>query len=232
MEKIPWYQSAIVRQQIVALIAAVVGLLGLTTDVDIDATVAAVFGGIAAIVPVWTIVTRLFKANPPLTDTAARKEVEVQAKLEEAAGKAPVPKQSGFVRAGMLALILALSGAGIATLTLSGCSTLGVPVLEGWNERLAGGYSAVTAVRETTSIVLEGKVRAARAIADPEAQAKAIAAAKADAQNLQDQADKAREGLDIARTMRDVNFGDADARLTSTLRVLEALQAYLAKETP
>ena len=39
---IPWYKSAIVRQQIVAFIVAGLGLLKITTDVDIDATVAAV----------------------------------------------------------------------------------------------------------------------------------------------------------------------------------------------
>lgn len=176
----------------------------------------------------WAAYARVFKPTPPLTEQAAQ---ATQAMLQKQASP-PAGKQGGFVRAGMLALILALSVALPAIVGLQGCSVLGAPQLQGWNERLAGGYSSVTAVRQTASVLLEGKVRAARAIADPGAQEKAIAAAKADAQNLQDQADKAREGLDVARTLRDVNFGDADARLASTLRVLEALQAYLAKETP
>lgn len=67
---IPWYQSAIIRQQLVALIVSVLGLLGIATEIDWSATVGAVFAAVAAIVPVWTIVTRLLKPAPPITATA------------------------------------------------------------------------------------------------------------------------------------------------------------------
>ena len=76
--RIPWYQSAIIRQQIVALIVAVLGLLGVTTDIDWSATVTAVFAGIAAVVPIWTIVTRLVKPAPPITDAAATKLADLK----------------------------------------------------------------------------------------------------------------------------------------------------------
>jgi hypothetical protein len=100
MEQIPWYQSAIIRQQIIALVAAIVGLLGLTSEIDVSGTVTAVLAGIAAVVPVWTIITRLTKAHPPLTDGAAQKEDAVQAKL----------KQGGFARIGLMLALVAVSG--------------------------------------------------------------------------------------------------------------------------
>jgi hypothetical protein len=173
----------------------------------------------------WAAYARVFKPTPPLTETAAKATQD----MIQSQGKA---KQGGMARAGMLALILALSLALPAVLAMQGCTTLGVPVAQGWNERLAGGYSAVTAVRETASVLLEGKVRAANAEPDPERRSAMLATAKADAQNLQDQADKAREALDVAKTMRGVNFEAAEERLTSTLRILEALQDYLKEENP
>lgn len=82
---IPWYQSAIVRQQIVMIIVGIVGVLGVATDIDIDATVGAIFAAIAAIVPVWTLITRMVKPTPPITETAAAKTAEMR---ETAAVKA------------------------------------------------------------------------------------------------------------------------------------------------
>lgn len=78
---IPWYQSAIVRQQIVMVIVGVLGLFNIVTELDIDATVAAVMAGIAAIVPVVTILTRLFKPTPPITESAAAKTAAIAPKL-------------------------------------------------------------------------------------------------------------------------------------------------------
>jgi len=80
MNTIPWYRSQIIQQQLVALIAAVIGLLGIATDIDIAATVAAVFAAIAVLVPVVTIFTRIFKPSPNLTLAAELKEKELIAK--------------------------------------------------------------------------------------------------------------------------------------------------------
>jgi hypothetical protein len=80
MNTIPWYRSQIILQQVVALIAAVIGLLGITTDIDITTTVTAVFAAITALVPVATILTRVFKPSPNLTLAAELKEKELIAK--------------------------------------------------------------------------------------------------------------------------------------------------------
>lgn len=128
----------------------------------------------------------------------------------------------------MLALILALS---LALAALPGCVQLGFQTSGGFNDRLAAGYSLVTAVSEGAGVVLDSRVRAAQNEPDPERRSALIAAAKADAQNLKDQAQKAKEALDVARSLRGVNFEAAEERLVSTLRVLEALQRYL-EENP
>lgn len=176
--------------------------------------------------------SRLFKPNPPLTQTAVDetvrllKEGKIQATPPPASG--PGGKQGGYARPQYLALILALTA---ALTTLAGCGTLGLPTAEGFNERLAAGYSSVTGVRDGAGVMLDGKVRVAEAM--PEEQRKALLdAAKADAQNLQDQADKAREALDVTRTLRGVNFEAAEQRLASTLLIVKALQKYLEEQTP
>lgn len=110
---LPWYKSAIIRQQIVQLIVAGLALFGIATDIDWSATVEAVFAGVAAAVAVWTVFTRLFKPAPNLTATAAAKEQELVA-------KGTLPKQGGFARIGSL-LVLAFSGA-LALFVLQGCA--------------------------------------------------------------------------------------------------------------
>ena len=78
-DTIPWYSSSIVRQQIVMIIVGAIGLFGVTTDLDVDATVGAVLAGVAAIIPVWTLLSRLFQPTPPITETAVKKEAEMKA---------------------------------------------------------------------------------------------------------------------------------------------------------
>lgn len=176
--------------------------------------------------------SRLFKPNPPLTQTAVDKTAQMvkdgELRTITPPASGPGGKQGGYARPHHLMLILALT----ATLTtLAGCETLGLPTVEGFNERLAAGYSSVTSVRDGAGVMLDGKVRVAEAM--PEDQRKAtLDAAKADAQNLQDQADKAREALDVTRTLRGVNFEAAEQRLTSTLLIVKALQKYLEEQTP
>lgn len=137
--------------------------------------------------------------------------------------------EGGYIRAPMLALILALS---VALAALPGCAQLGFQTSGSFNDRLAAGYSLVTVVSEGAGIVLDSKIRAAQNEPDSERRNALIAAAKADAQNLKDQAQKAKEALDVARSLRDVNFEAAEERLVSTLRVLEALQRYLEENNP
>lgn len=98
----------------------------------------------------------------------------------------------------------------LAVMLLAGCQLLGVPTPETFSERLAVGYSTTTTVRQTTLTMLQARKLT------PD-----------DAENIQQQADNARAGLDIARTMRGVDLQAADARLTATLTGLTALEAYL-----
>jgi hypothetical protein len=74
METLPWWQSAIVRQQIVQIVVAAAALLGFNLgDFDVDATVVSIFAGITGVIGVWTLITRLVKPTPPITETAAVK---------------------------------------------------------------------------------------------------------------------------------------------------------------
>lgn len=79
--QMPWYQSAIIRQQIIAALLAILGLTGLSTklgvEFDIEGIVTTVFGAAAVLIPAWTIITRLFKTNPNLTKTAAAAEIRL-----------------------------------------------------------------------------------------------------------------------------------------------------------
>lgn len=180
----------------------------------------------------WAAYARVFKPTPPLTEKALQETQRMVAagKLQPVASQGKAG-QGGFIRAGMLGLILAFSVALPAILTLQGCASLGLPVAQSFNERLASGYTTVTAVREATSAWVDGQVRAAQAEPDQAKRDALLKAVKADAQNIQAQADQAREGLDIARSLSDLNFEAAEERLVSTLRILEALQTYLEGRT-
>jgi len=98
----------------------------------------------------------------------------------------------------------------VALLLIVGCETLGIAKPETFKEKLAVGYVTVTAVRQSATTLLTAK----RLTAD-------------DAQNVQDQANNARAGLDIARGLEKTDPKAADAKLTAIRTALTALQAYL-----
>ena len=98
----------------------------------------------------------------------------------------------------------------ILSILLVSCAQVGMPVPQTFNQRLAVGYSTVTAVRSTAFTLLEGGYITVE-----------------NAQSVQDQADKAREGLDIAANVVATNPVEASNRLTASLVVLNALQTYL-----
>lgn len=97
-------------------------------------------------------------------------------------------------------------------LILCACASLGVPQPKTFNERLAAAYSSVTSVRASTTILLNGGV-----------------IGSADAVNVQRQADVAREGLDVARTLP---APQAETKLEATLLILQAAQSYLCAKSP
>lgn len=99
----------------------------------------------------------------------------------------------------------------LAILTLLvGCSQLGIPKPQTFNQRLAVGYTTVTAVRQTAITLLQADKITAN-----------------DASNVQEQADNARAGLDLARSIHATNPQAAETRLDAVIVGLNALQAYL-----
>ena len=99
-------------------------------------------------------------------------------------------------------------------LVLSACTALGVATPQTFNEKLVVGYSTVTASRDATATLLSsGKLSAP------------------DAQNLEQQLDNARTGLDLARQIHATNPSVGDAKLDAVVTGLTALQAYLQSHT-
>ncbi len=96
-------------------------------------------------------------------------------------------------------------------LLLTSCQTLGVPTPQTFNEKEAAAVSSVTAIRSTAaSLLTADKITAA------------------DAQNIQTQADTAREAIVVASTIHATDPAAADNRLTAIITGLNAISAYLA----
>lgn len=117
MENLPWYKSAILRQQIVQMLVAATALIGVNTEtIDLDATVASIFAGIAAVIAIWTFITRLVKPAPNLTAAAQNKEDQLRASGQ-------LPPQRGFFRPSGAVLAFVISAlAALAVGTMSGCA--------------------------------------------------------------------------------------------------------------
>lgn len=81
METMPWYRSAILRQQIAQMVIAALTLFGIASEnFDVDASLAAIFAGVGGLIAVWTFATRLFKPTPPITDLAQNRTQAMVAK--------------------------------------------------------------------------------------------------------------------------------------------------------
>lgn len=95
-------------------------------------------------------------------------------------------------------------------LILSACASLGVPTPDTFNKKLAVAVVTVTEVRNTGATLLSaGKITAN------------------DAANIQQQADTARDGLNVARSLSDKDLAGADNKLIAATAILQALQTYL-----
>lgn len=93
---------------------------------------------------------------------------------------------------------------------LVGCAQLGVPTPDTVNQKIAIGISTVSSVRDTAgTLLVAGKITSA------------------DAENIQKQADTAREGLTVARSLSGKDLTAADNKVEAATAVLKALQAYL-----
>lgn len=97
------------------------------------------------------------------------------------------------------------------SLSFVGCAATGGATTTSVSEGLAAGYSAVTAVRSTTTALLN-----------------ANKISSSDGQNVLTQTDNARAGLDIAREMAKTDLTSASGKLTAVRTGLTALQVYLA----
>lgn len=170
--KLPWYQSAIVRQQIVQIIAAGTALFGVNLgDFDVDATLVSIFAGIAGVVGVWTLLTRLFKPAPPMTDTAAAKELDRQVKL----------RQGGFFRPAFAAVLAVFAILAIAM--LSACQVNPHKTAQTVEQHGDAVYGELTILKEQGARILQDATvsdQVKRPIAE------AIVAAKPATDGLQD----------------------------------------------
>lgn len=97
-----------------------------------------------------------------------------------------------------------------AILLLTACQFLGLEQPRSFSDRLLVGYATVTSVRQSAETLL-----VAKAITVDEAV------------NVQQGADNARAGLDIAAQVESVDPKAADARLQASMTILRALNAYL-----
>lgn len=96
-------------------------------------------------------------------------------------------------------------------LIISGCSALGLPVPQTFNQKLAVAYGGVTTVITTDQTLL-----AAGTIT------------VADAKNVESQADNVKDALDIARKVYATDQTTGGNKLASAVTALGALQDYLA----
>lgn len=101
--------------------------------------------------------------------------------------------------------------AGLALLLLAGCAQLGIPAPDSFNDRLALAYVTVAEVRSTTATLLTAKKISAE-----------------EAERVQESANVARQGLDVARVISKTDMTAAEGRVTAIRTTLQALTAYLA----
>ena len=96
----------------------------------------------------------------------------------------------------------------LAMTLLVACAQLGVPTPDTVNQKIAVAVVTVTSIRTTATTLLTAQKISVE-----------------DAENIQKQADTAREGLNVARTIKDPL--SADNKVEAVTTVLRALQAYL-----
>lgn len=151
-QTIPWYQSAIVRQQIAQIVVALTALVGIKLGAfDVDATLQAIFAGIAALIGVWTLLTRIFKPAPNLSVRAVNKEVELV--NEKKIPPSPTGPARGFFRPAF-AFVLAACAALLSIAVLSGCAGT------------TGAYKAAKSLPDTAYVVTEHYAAVVKEAAD------------------------------------------------------------------
>lgn len=95
---------------------------------------------------------------------------------------------------------------------LTACASMGVPPLQSFGDRLAAGYVTVTGARQFNTALLNGQ-----------------RIGSVDSENVQQQLDTARKGLDVASTLTGL---DAENKLQATLVMANAALGYLCSKNP
>lgn len=212
MNKIGMLDSQVIRAALLALVG-LAGLIASFFGVDealfsekaarlVDALLLVLTTGSV----IWAAYARATKPTPPITDGAVAKTAELQ------------KSQGGFARTGALSAVLLMA--------LSACALVGFPQPKTFNDRLAAGYATVTAVSEATQTWVAAKRSEAQRL-PVASQAAFLVQVRKDAENIIAQAQRAKDGLDIARDLQGIDLKSAEARLASTIVLLETLQAYL-----
>jgi hypothetical protein len=98
----------------------------------------------------------------------------------------------------------------VAVLLVAGCGTLGIPPADTFNKKWLAAQQTDTTVLETDLALLQ-----------------AGTISKADAMNVEAQADNIKAGLDIARTLYATDQQAGSTKLDSVVATLKALQSYL-----
>lgn len=91
---------------------------------------------------------------------------------------------------------------------VAGCQTIATPAT--FNQKLAVAYSTVTEIRSAATTLLDSQ----RITAD-------------DGQNILDQTNAARAGLDVSRKLSTTDLKSADGKLNAIRTALDALKEYL-----
>lgn len=94
---------------------------------------------------------------------------------------------------------------------LFGCTALGIPTATTFNEKITAAYALNATIRTTSVTLMDAK----KITAD-------------DGQNILNQNDNARAGIEIARKLALVDQTAANGKLTSIRTILVGIQAYLA----
>lgn len=96
---------------------------------------------------------------------------------------------------------------------LIGCTQLGLPTAQSFEEKLIAGYATVESLNKTATSLLNAKK-----------------ITSADAQHILDQTRNAKAGLDVARAIHAIDPTGADSKITALRTALVALQSYLTSK--
>lgn len=79
METLPWYKSKILQAQLAMMVVSLLGLVGVSADwlEAIPKILEVCFAIVPLLITLYTILVRLFRPVPPVTERAAEKEREM-----------------------------------------------------------------------------------------------------------------------------------------------------------